>query len=72
MFNNDQHIQYADDRRKELLREARMHQLIRQSNRDRAQMGERLMALLGDLMITSGTKLKARSGMRYRVEPQNS
>lgn len=62
MFNSDQEIQYAEERRRDLLRQARIHQLYRQSNQDRAHFGARMMVLLGDLMISGGYKLKARSG----------
>jgi len=77
MFNPKEQIQFAEERRRELLRQARMHQLYRSAERDRARMGERLMAVLGDLMISSGTKLKARSASAVRytmntVETQNT
>jgi len=71
MYNPAQEIVIMQERKRQLLRAARMHQLFRQAEQDRARFGERMMALLGDLMISGGRKLKARSGVRYSVETQN-
>lgn len=49
------------ENREKLLRAARLHQLYAQADEERPQFGERLMALVGDLMISGGQKLKARS-----------
>lgn len=70
MYNPTQEMAVMQERKRQLLHAARMHQLFRQAEQDRTQFGERLMALLGDLMISGGRKLKARSGVRYTVETQ--
>ncbi|MCC6802000.1 MAG: hypothetical protein IT319_03870 [Anaerolineae bacterium] len=71
MYNPAQEIAVMQERRQRLLRAARMHQLFRQADGDRVHFGERVMALLGDLMISTGRKLKARSDVRYTVETQH-
>ena len=71
MYNPAQEIALMQERRRQLLRSARMHELFRQADWDRLHFGERMLALLGDLMISSGRKLKAHSGARYTVETQN-
>lgn len=63
------------ENREKLLRAARLHQLYAQGDAERAQLGERLIALVADLMISGGQKLKARSAhtaIRYTVSTQNS
>ena len=50
-----------EENKLKLLRAARLHQLYEQADAERGQFGERLMTLLGDLMISGGQKLKARS-----------
>ena len=60
------------ERRERLLREAKMQQLWNQADEERSQLGERLMGLVGDLMISGGQKLKERSGAPYVVEAQHS
>ena len=62
MFSQDQQIQYAESRRRELLREARLQRLYQQAEQDRPHFASRMMMLVGDLMISGGSKLKARSG----------
>jgi hypothetical protein len=57
---NHQQVVMEENRQK-LLRAARLHQLYSQADAERAQFGERLMTLVGDLMISGGQKLKARS-----------
>ncbi len=69
MFNRFDEMELQAERRRDLLRAARMHQLYRQADDDRAQLGERLMTLLGDLMISGGTKLKEH--VSYSIEAQN-
>lgn len=71
MYNPANEIAVMQERKQRLLRAARTHQLLRQADWDRARFGERIMALLGDLMISGGRKLKARSGVRYTVETQH-
>jgi hypothetical protein len=60
------------ERRQKLLREAKMQQLWNKVDEERPQFGERLMALVGDLMISGGQKLKERSGaaQQYAAEAQ--
>lgn len=70
MYSPVQEMVIMQERKQRLLRAARMHQLFRQAEQDRARLGERMMALLGDLMISGGKKLKAYSGTRYTVETQ--
>jgi hypothetical protein len=61
-----------DDRKRDLLRAARMEQLYAQADQEREQIGERLMTLLGDLMIAGGEKLKTRSSVHhYTFETEN-
>lgn len=73
MFNmTTQEIALVRERREQLLREARLQQLCRQADDERPQFGERLMGLVGDLMISGGNKLKERSRVEYAVEAQHS
>lgn len=46
-------------RRQDLLRQARMQQLAREAAADRATMQRRFRAMLADLLIASGERLKA-------------
>jgi hypothetical protein len=62
MFDVTQEYALHQERRAQLLREARMQQLYSKADQERSQFGERLMGLVGDLMISGGQKLKARSG----------
>ncbi len=62
MFNPNEEMAIMAERKRQLLKAARMHQLYNQADEERAQFGERLMALVGDLMSSGGQKLKARSG----------
>lgn len=73
----DQNYQRAvmEENRQKLLRAARLQQLYTQADEERPQFGERLMALVGDLMISGGQKLKARSAqapIRYPAPTLNS
>lgn len=61
MFHLNDEIEFAEERRRKLLREAKIQQLFHQAEEDRANAGDRLMRLIGDLMIVGGTKLKARA-----------
>ncbi len=71
MVNPNEEMALMAERRRELLRAAKMHELYNQADRERAQLGERLMGLIGDLMIAGGTKLKARARVEYTAEAQN-
>ena len=70
MRNPNEEMAVMQERKRQLLHSARMHQLFREAERDRARLGERLLALVGDLMISGGRKLKAHSGARYSIETQ--
>ncbi|HVU12170.1 MAG TPA: hypothetical protein VHD90_12875 [Phototrophicaceae bacterium] len=62
MFNQFDEMKLMAERRRDLLRAARMHQLYREADENRAQLGDRLMTLIGDLMISGGTRLKEHAG----------
>jgi hypothetical protein len=71
MLNPNEEHALMEERKRDLLRSARMSQLYQQADDDRAQAGERFMTLIGDLMISGGQKLKARSNSsnaRYRTD----
>ena len=61
MFSPNQELAMMEERKRELLRSARMHQLYQQAEEDHAQLSDRFMTLIGDLMISGGQKLKSRS-----------
>ncbi len=61
MFNQTDSLAFVEDQKRKLLREAKLHQLARQAEQDRIYAGDRLMRLIGDLMIVGGMKLKARA-----------
>jgi len=80
MFNPISEIQAVEYRKRELLREAKLQHLIRKSKREQAKTYERLLALVGDLMISGGSRLKARydaanqsltSSPVYEIKPQS-
>jgi len=71
MLSPNEDFALMSERRRDLLQAARMHQLYRETESHRAQLGERLMVLLADLMISGGEKLKARSSVSYTIEAQN-
>ncbi len=61
-------------RRKELLRQARLHQLSREALGDRQSLYQRWLTLLADVLISGGTRLKhryedARSRRAAPLEP---
>ena len=81
MFNPISELQAVEYRKRELLREAKLQHLLRNSQRDQVKTHERLLALVGDLMISGGSRLKARyddanrslaSHAPYEINPQNS
>lgn len=81
MFNPISELEAVEYRKRELLREAKIQHLIRNAKRERSQMHERFLALVGDLMISGGSRLKARydaanrslaSHVPYEIYPQNS
>lgn len=62
MMLNPNHEQVVmEENRQKLLRAARLQLLYTEADAERRQFGERLMTLVGDLMISGGQKLKARS-----------
>ena len=61
MLNPNEELAMMEERKRQLLQSARMHQLYQQADDEREQFADRLMTLLGDLMISGGQKLKARS-----------
>lgn len=75
MLSPSQQMAILQEHKRDLLRQARLHRLLSQAEHERPLLGERLMALLGDLMISSGQRLKGRSNVRsnggYPVEAQN-
>lgn len=80
MFNPISDMQAVEYRRRELIREAKIHNLLRKANHDHAKMHERFLAMVGDLMISGGSKLKTRYDAAnqslsarpvYKIKPQN-
>jgi hypothetical protein len=59
MLQAERDLLIMEQRKRELLRQARIQQLFQQVERE--PVGERLLNLLGDLMISGGRRLKARS-----------
>ena len=68
MFSPNQEMALLAERKRELLQQARLNELYRKADEDRAQLGDRLMTLVGDLMISGGTKLKERASVQYTQE----
>ncbi len=62
MFNQTDSLAYVEDQKRKLLRQAKLNQLVQQAEQDRIHASDRLMKLIGDLMIVGGMKLKARAG----------
>ncbi len=69
-MNVNQERALMEENRRRLMRSLKMHQLYLQADAERPQFGERLLALLGDLMIAGGEKLKSRHSVSYTMEPQ--
>ena len=70
MLNPNEERAFFEDQKRKLLREAKLQQLIQQVEQDRVHASDRLMKLLGDLMIVGGMKLKARADASARsVDP---
>ena len=61
MWNPNEQEAVFQQRKLDLIRAARLHELQLRAVKEHPQFGERLMTLLGDLMISSGERLKARS-----------
>lgn len=60
MFNPIIEAKNVETRRRELLRQAKLQALIREARRDQAKLHERMLRLVGELMVSGGTKLVAR------------
>jgi hypothetical protein len=80
MFNLSTETKALDFHRRKLLREAKLQHLIREMQRDQVKPHERFIALLADVLIAGGSRLKARynnarrphaSPSVYEVKPQN-
>lgn len=61
MLNPNEQEAIFQERKLDLLRAAKLHELYLRAEKERPQFGDRLMSMLGDLMISSGERLKARS-----------
>ncbi len=61
MLNPNEERAFFEDQKRKLLREVKLQQLIRQVEQDRVHASDRLMRLIGDLMIVGGMKLKSRA-----------
>lgn len=71
MLHSDRDILLMEQRKRDLLRQARLQQLYHATDATRAQMTTRLRHLLGDLMISGGERLKGRtaSARSLHVQP---
>lgn len=61
MRNLEQEHWIMEERKRKLLQSAKLHQLYREAQTNQTTFGDRLLRLIGDLMITGGTRLKAQS-----------
>lgn len=59
MLQTERDMLLMEQRKRELLRQARIQQLFKEVERE--PIGDRLLNLLGDLMISGGRRLKERS-----------
>jgi hypothetical protein len=80
MFSPVTDIEAIEYRKRELLREAKLYHLMRNAQTDKAKVHERFLALVGDLMISGGSRLKTRytaahhtlsTPTAYQIKPQN-
>ena len=58
MLHPDNAFQQHEQRRDELIRAARLQQLMAQASADRDQLPKRLLLILSDAMISGGVRLK--------------
>ena len=81
MFNPVSEAQAIEHRKRDLLRQAKLQQIAAEVQQDQAKLHERFLAMVGDLMITGGSRLKKRydaanhawtAPVFYDVKPQNS
>ena len=80
MFNLTTETQALEFHRRKLIREAKIQHLIRDLERDQVKAHERFIAMVADLMISGGSRLKARynnsrqslaSHTFYEIKPQS-
>ena len=62
MFDPMLDARVVEQRKQDLLRQARLHHMRRELLTNRRLLHRRWMAMMADLMIASGTRLKARFG----------
>jgi hypothetical protein len=72
MLNPNEQEAIFQERKLDLLRAAKLHELYLSADKERPQFGDRLMSMLGDLMISGGERLKARSSAPTFAEAQHS
>jgi hypothetical protein len=60
MFNPVANAEAVEYRKRQLLREAKVQQLAKELEQDRAKVHERFLAMVGDLMVSGGSRLKKR------------
>jgi hypothetical protein len=60
MFDPMLDARVVEQRKQDMLRQARLHHIRREMLMNRGLIHRRWMALVADLMIASGTRLKAR------------
>ncbi len=71
MLNPNEQEAIFQERKQQLLQAAKLHELYLRADLERPQFGDRLISVLGDLMISSGEKLKARSATPQLAEAQH-
>ena len=57
----NEELAMMEERKRQLLQTARLHQLYQKAEDEREQLGDRFITLIGDLMISGGQKLKSRT-----------
>lgn len=60
MFNPMNEAKAIEYHKRDLMRQAKLHHLMREAQSEQARLHERLLTLVADLMISNGAKLKAR------------
>lgn len=60
MFNPVAETQAVEHHKRELMRQARLQQLAKEIQQDQGKLHERFLAMVGDLMISGGSRLKNR------------
>lgn len=67
-MNDARAVEY---RKQQMMREAKMHHLMREAIGNKTRLHERLLALVGDVMVESGTRLKERFDTHERVNTRS-